>query len=68
VVGVRVFTTDTIPGWATASLLGLLIISFVALGNFVVLFAVFSHSRGISLANLEQWNDTQPGMSSWSSD
>jgi hypothetical protein len=68
VVGVRVFTTDTIPGWATASLLSLLIISFVALGNFVVLFAVFSHSRGISLANLEQWNDTHPGISSWSSD
>ena len=29
----------------------------MALGNFVVLFAVFSHSRGISLANLEAWND-----------
>ena len=27
---------------------------FVALGNFVVLLAVFSHSRGISLANLEE--------------
>jgi glycosyltransferase involved in cell wall biosynthesis len=55
VVGVRLFTNATIPGWATATLLGLLILSFVALGNFVVLFAVFSHSRGNSLANLEQW-------------
>jgi uncharacterized membrane protein len=57
VVGIRLFTSTAIPGWATATLLGLLIISFVALGNFVVLFAVFSHSRGISLANLENWND-----------
>lgn len=59
VVCVRVFTTAGIPGWATATLLGLLILSFVALGNFVVLFAVFSHSRGISLANLEEWGDGQ---------
>jgi len=56
VIGIRLFTNMGIPGWATATLLGLLILSFVALGNFVVLFAVFSHSRGISLANLEQWN------------
>jgi glycosyltransferase involved in cell wall biosynthesis len=56
VIGVRLFTNAAIPGWATATLLGLLILSFIALGNFVVLFAVFSHSRGNSLANLEQWN------------
>lgn len=61
VVGIRVFTTAAIPGWATATLLGLLIVSFIALGNFVVLFAVFSHSRGISLANLENWKDEQLG-------
>jgi uncharacterized membrane protein len=60
VVGIKVFTNLGIPGWATATLLGLLILSFVALGNFVVLFAVFSHSRGISLANLESWNDEHP--------
>ena len=59
VVGIRLFTNTAIPGWATATLLGLLILSFIALGNFVVLFAVFSHSRGISLANLEAWNDQQ---------
>lgn len=61
VIGVRLFTATPIPGWATATLLGLLILSFVALGNFVVLFAVFSHSRGISLANLEEWKDDHPG-------
>ena len=60
VVGIRVFTSVAIPGWAMATLFGLLILSFVALGNFVVLFAVFSHSRGISLANLEYWNDEHP--------
>ena len=59
VAGFRVFTNTAIPGWATATILGLLILSFIALGNFVVLFAVFSHSRGISLANLESWNDQQ---------
>jgi polyisoprenyl-phosphate glycosyltransferase len=59
VLGIRLFTNTAIPGWATATILGLLIISFVALGNFVVLFAVFSTSRGISLANLENWNERQ---------
>ena len=63
VVGIRLFTTTAIPGWATATLLGLLILSFIALGNFVVLFAVFSTSRGISLANLEEWNDEHRGKS-----
>jgi polyisoprenyl-phosphate glycosyltransferase len=60
VVGIRLFTTAAIPGWATATLLGLLILSFIALGNFVVLFAVYSHSRGISLASLEEWGEKQP--------
>jgi polyisoprenyl-phosphate glycosyltransferase len=60
VVGIRLFTNLVIPGWATFTLLGLLILSFVALGNFVVLFAVFSHSRGLSLANLEHWDSDHP--------
>jgi hypothetical protein len=54
VVAIKVFTTAAIPGWATGTLIGLLILSFLALGNFVVLFVVFSHSRGISLSGLEQ--------------
>lgn len=53
VVAIKLFTSAAIPGWATASLLGILTLSFLALGNFVVLFVVFSHSRGIALANLE---------------
>jgi hypothetical protein len=52
-LGVRVFSNAAIPGWTSVTLLGVLGGSLVALGNFVVLFAVFSHSRGISLANLE---------------
>lgn len=54
VIAVRLFSDAAIPGWATFTLLGLLVLSLVAVGNFVVLFAVFSQSRGISLANLEQ--------------
>jgi hypothetical protein len=54
VVMIRVFTTAAVPGWATATLLGILILSFLALSNFVLLFVVFSHSRGISLAGLEE--------------
>ena len=57
VVAIRVFTSSAVPGWATATLLGILILSFIALGNFVVLFVVFSHSRGISLAGLEEGLD-----------
>jgi hypothetical protein len=54
VIAIRLFTTSAIPGWATATLLGVLILSFIALGNFLVLFAVFSHSQGISLAGLDE--------------
>lgn len=54
VVSVKAFTTAAVPGWATFTLLGILIISFLALGNFVVLFVVFSHSRGISMAGMEE--------------
>jgi hypothetical protein len=64
VVGIRLFTTAAIPGWATATLLGVLTISFVALGNFLVLFAVFSHSRGMSLAGLEDMVAPSPRRSS----
>lgn len=54
VAAIRILTSAAIPGWASLTLLLVLILSFVALGNFVVLFAVFSQSRGISLSNLEQ--------------
>jgi hypothetical protein len=53
VVGTKLFTDRGVPGWATSTLLALLISSLIALGNFIVLFAVFSQSRGLSLSDLE---------------
>ncbi len=53
VVAIRLFTNAAIPGWATFTVLGALIISLVALGNFVTLFVLFSQSRAVSLAAIE---------------
>ena len=54
VIIIRLATSSPIPGWAVAGLVGLLILSLVSLGNFLVLFAVFSHSQSISLSGLEE--------------
>jgi len=51
---IRSLTDRAIPGWATYTALGALIVSLVSLGNFVLLFATFAQSRSISLINLEQ--------------
>ena len=64
VLAVRLFTKAAIPGWATSTLLLILTLSFVALGNFVVLFAVFSQSQGISLSNLEKRHHEHPRSAS----
>lgn len=64
VVCVRLFSDRAIPGWATSTLLLLILVSLVALGNFVVLFAVFSQSRGMSLADVEEVADGRAGASS----
>lgn len=53
VLAVKLFTDEAIPGWATSTLLALLVSSMVALGDFVVLFAVYAQSRGLSLSDLE---------------
>jgi polyisoprenyl-phosphate glycosyltransferase len=53
VLATKAFSDRAVPGWATSTLLALLISSLVALGNFIVLFAVFSQSRGLSLSDLE---------------
>lgn len=52
VLAIRLFTESAVPGWATYTLLFLLTLSLIALGNFVVLFAVFSQTRAMSFANL----------------
>ena len=44
---------ETIPGWASFTVLGAVIVSLVALGNFVTLFVIFSQNRAVSLANIE---------------
>jgi glycosyltransferase involved in cell wall biosynthesis len=54
VVSIRLFTDLAIPGWATYTVLLLITLSFVALGNFVVLFALFSQTRAMSFADLHR--------------
>lgn len=54
VVGLKLFTSSTVPGWASYVALGALIVSLVALGNFVSLFVLFSQTRAVSLANIEE--------------
>lgn len=54
VLGVRVLTDAAIPGWATSTILAMLLLSFVALGNFITLFTVFSQSMGISLSDIDR--------------
>jgi hypothetical protein len=56
VLGVRIFTSSAVPGWASFTALGSLIVSLVALGNFVTLFVLFSQTRAVSLANIEEMN------------
>ncbi len=59
VVGLKIFTTSTIPGWTSYVALGALIVSLVALGNFVSLFVLFSQTRAVSLADIEQIGDSE---------
>jgi hypothetical protein len=54
VVAVRLFGDITVPGWATSAIIGTLLLSFIALGNFITLFAVFSQSMSISLADIDR--------------
>ena len=57
VVGIKLFTSSSIPGWTSYIALGSLIVSLVALGNFVSLFVLFSQTRAVSLANIEELTD-----------
>jgi polyisoprenyl-phosphate glycosyltransferase len=54
VVFLKLFTDSSIPGWTSYIALGALIVSLVALGNFVSLFVLFSQTRAVSLANIEE--------------
>ena len=54
VLGLKIFTGSSVPGWTSYIALGALIVSLVALGNFVSLFVLFSQTRAVSLANIEE--------------
>jgi glycosyltransferase involved in cell wall biosynthesis len=57
VVFLKYFTNSSIPGWTSYIALGALIVSLVALGNFVSLFVLFSQTRAVSLASIEELTD-----------
>jgi polyisoprenyl-phosphate glycosyltransferase len=54
VVGIKLFGDSAIPGWASFTVMGAVIVSLVALGNFVTLFVLFSQNRAVSLASIEE--------------
>lgn len=58
VIALKLFTGSTVPGWTSYVALGALIVSLVALGNFVSLFVLFSQTRAVSLANIEEIDGT----------
>ena len=55
IFGIRIFTDAAIPGWTTYTVLSLGTLSLLALGNFVVLFAVFSQSRLVSAIGKDRY-------------
>ncbi|HEY7255554.1 MAG TPA: glycosyltransferase [Solirubrobacterales bacterium] len=57
IVCVKLFTDSAIPGWASITALASLIISLIALGNFVTLFMLFSQTRAVSLSSVEDLHD-----------
>jgi hypothetical protein len=57
VICLKLFTSSAVPGWTSYSALGALFISLVALGNFVSLFVLFSQTRAVSLASIEDLSE-----------
>ncbi|MCX6386196.1 MAG: glycosyltransferase [Solirubrobacterales bacterium] len=53
VVCIRFVSSSAIPGWATYALLSLAVASLISLGNFIVLFVVFSQSKSVSVGALD---------------
>jgi polyisoprenyl-phosphate glycosyltransferase len=60
IVFLKFFTDRAIPGWATDTALGALILSLIALSSWLILFATFSQSRGVSLSYLDRQDDGPP--------
>jgi hypothetical protein len=61
IVVVKEFTNRAIPGWATYTALAGLLLSLVALSSWLILFATFSQSRGVSLSNIDREPDGAAG-------
>jgi polyisoprenyl-phosphate glycosyltransferase len=59
VLFIKIFTSSSIPGWTSYVALSALIVSLVALGNFVSLFVLFSQTRAVSLASIEDLTDDE---------
>jgi hypothetical protein len=51
---IGLFTTTAMPVWLTYTAIGFVIVSLVTLGNFVALFVLFSQTRAVSLASIEE--------------
>jgi hypothetical protein len=47
------FTSIPVPAWTATALLATLVLSFFALGNFVLLFAIYAQSQGAAMSGLE---------------
>jgi glycosyltransferase involved in cell wall biosynthesis len=60
VIGIKLFGNSAIPGWASFTVMGAVIVSLVALGNFVTLFVLFSQNRAVSLASIEDLTAGEP--------
>lgn len=52
IVGIKLFTSHAIPGWASFLCAITLTFSFIALGNFLILFATFTESHGAAQREL----------------
>jgi len=54
VIGILALLGAAVPAWLALVALGAAVVSLVALGNFVTLFVLFSQTRAISLASIEE--------------
>jgi polyisoprenyl-phosphate glycosyltransferase len=64
VICIKLFTDSAIPGWASFTVLGAVLVSLVSLGNFVTLFVLFSQTRAVSLASVEELSDGEASEAS----
>lgn len=53
VAGIRLLTDLAIPGWATTTALLFVVLSFIAVGNFAILFTLFAQTTGVLLKQID---------------